>query len=44
MRTANVQAVPGSVAPSFRVPFAVMVAAFCLLWASAYSGDRTTGG
>ena len=37
MRTANIRAVPVSTAPSFRLPFAVMVAAFCLLWASAFS-------
>jgi len=37
MRTASIQAVPVSTAPSFRIPFAVMVAAFCLLWASAFS-------
>jgi drug/metabolite transporter (DMT)-like permease len=37
MRTANIRVVEASAAPSFRIPFAVMVAAFCLLWASAFS-------
>jgi drug/metabolite transporter (DMT)-like permease len=37
MRTANIQVVEASTAPSFRIPFVAMVAAFCLLWASAFS-------
>src|SRR4051812_42964367 len=37
MRPITTQAVSASTAPSFRIPFAVMVAAFCLLWASAFS-------
>jgi len=37
MRTANTQAVPAAAASSFHIPFAVMVAVFCLLWASAFS-------
>jgi drug/metabolite transporter (DMT)-like permease len=37
MRPAHIQAIPASAAPPFRIPFPVMVAAFCLLWASAFS-------
>src|SRR4051812_22113057 len=37
MRPITTQAVSASTAPSFRIPFAVMVTAFCLLWASAFS-------
>jgi drug/metabolite transporter (DMT)-like permease len=36
MRTANI-AVSPSATPSLRLPLPVMVAAFCLLWASAFS-------
>jgi len=37
MHTANLALSPAAPTPSLRVPLPVMVAAFCLLWASAFS-------
>src|SRR5919198_392468 len=42
MRTANI-AVPSPATRSFRVPLPVKVAAFCLLWSSAFAAAKIVG-